>query len=157
MITTLNSAMTGSSEVVLLVSGTYLSGSSLQDVLREHQIDLGKLTVVTSSATLQSTNTPRQSFQKAISIASSQGHHTPAYLGSVATMLKPGASLLLYEPTNSTGSEAYAPLKKALLLAGFMDSTDRGIARAEQGQHVCVRFHSMLSCLRYMARHSRPH
>lgn len=128
--------MTASTEVAVFTSSPYLSGSSLQTVMREHGFELGTLTVITSSVTLQPAKTLQQAFQKAVSLATSQGHHNPAFLGLLAATLKSGASLTVYEPAHS--SEASAPLKKALLLAGFVDSTDRGLVQTAQGQHVCV-------------------
>ena len=129
--------MTASTEVALFTTSPYLSGSSLQTVMREHDFELGMLTVVTSSATLQPA-TLQQTFQKAVSFATVQGHHNPAFLGLLATTLKAGASLTVYEPANSVDTEASAQLKKALLLAGFVDSTDKGHVQTAQGQHVCV-------------------
>ena len=126
----------------MFTSSPCLSGSSLQTVMREHDFELGTLTVITSSATLQPAKTLQQAFQKAVSLATSHGHHNPAFLGLLAVTLKSGASLTVYEPAHS--SEASAPLKKALLLAGFVDSTDRGLVQTAQGQHICV---SNVSCI----------
>lgn len=121
----------------MFTDSPYLSGSSLQTVMREHDFELGMLTLVTSSATLQA-NTLQQAFQKGVSLATVQGHHGPAFLGLIAATLKAGASLTVYEPASSPSTEATAQLKKALLLAGFVDSTDRGLVQTAQGQHVCV-------------------
>lgn len=130
--------MTGNSKVLVLASEPYLPGSSLQELIQEHQLELETLTVLTNSATLQSVSVPQQAFQKAVSLATAQGHHTPALLGSIATTLTPGAKLTVYEPANSKGSEGSVVLKKALLLAGFVDSTDTGVIKTSQGQQTCV-------------------
>lgn len=125
----------------MFTSSPYLSGSSLQMVMREHGFELGTLTVITNSVTLQPAKTLQQAFQKAVSLATSQGHHNPAFLGILAATMKSGASLTVYEPAHT--SDESAPLKKALLLAGFVDSTDRGLVQTAQGQHICV---SNVSC-----------
>lgn len=83
----------------------------------------------------------QQTFQKAVSLATVQGHHKSNFLGILAASLKAGASLTVYEPAHN--SEGSSPLKKALLLAGFVDSTDRGLVQTAQGQHVCV---SIVTC-----------
>ena len=128
--------MTVSTEVAVFTSSPYLSGSSLHTLMREHHFELGMLTIVTSSATLQPAKTLQQTFQEAVSLATVQGHHNSAFLGLLAATLEAGASLTVYEPAhNSAGS---APLLKALLLAGFVDGTDRGLVQTAQGQHVCV-------------------
>ncbi|KAL3159070.1 hypothetical protein ABBQ32_011068 [Trebouxia sp. C0010 RCD-2024] len=129
--------MTSTTETAVFTDSPYLSGSSLQAVMREHDFELGTLAIVTSSATLQA-NTVQHAFQKAVSLATVQGHHDPAFLGLMASTLKAGAGLTVYEPANSPSTEATAQLKKALLLAGFVDSTDRGLVQTAQGQHVCV-------------------
>ena len=128
--------MAVSTEVAVFTSSPYLSGSSLQTLMREHDFELGMLSVVTGSATLQPTKSLQQSFHKAVSLATVQGHHDSTFLGLLAATLKAGASLTVYEPAHS--SAGAAPLKKALLLAGFINSTDRGVVQTVQGQHVCV-------------------
>ena len=125
-----------STDVAVFTSSPYLSGSSLQTLMREHDFELGKLTMVTSSTTLQPAKTMQQTFQKAVSLATFQGHHNSEFLGLLAATLKAGASLTVYEPAHN--SEGSSHLKKALLLAGFVDSTDRGLVQTAQGQHVCV-------------------
>lgn len=132
--------MASTTEVAVFTSSPYLSGSSLQTVMREHHFELGMLTVVTNSATLQPANTLQQTFQKAVSLAAVRGYHDSAFLGLIAATLKVGASLTVYEPANSPSTEATAQLKKALLLAGFVDSTDRGLIQTAQGQHICVSY-----------------
>ena len=131
----------------MFTSSPYLSGSSLQTLMREHDFELGMLSVVTSSATLQPAKSLQPSFQKAVSLATVQGHHNSTFLGLLAATLKAGASLTVYEPAHS--SAGAAPLKKALLLAGFINSTDRGLPQTAQGQNVCVStasFTCQLSC-----------
>ena len=130
--------MTVNSQVLVLASEPYLPGSSLQELIQQHQLELNTLTVLTNSATLQSVSAPQQAFQKAVSLAAVQDHHTATFLGSVARMMTPGATLTVYEPAKSNGSESSALLSKALLLAGFVDSTDRGVVNTSQGQHTCV-------------------
>ena len=133
--------MTVSMEVAVFTSSPYLSGSSLQTLMREHSFELGMLTIVTSSSTLQPAKTLQQTFQKAFSLATVQGHHSSAFLGLLAATLKVGANLTVYEPAHN--SEGSASLQKALLLAGFVDSKDRGLVQTAQGQHVCV---SIVTC-----------
>ena len=130
--------MAGKAQAIVLASGAFLPGSSLQTLLLEHHLELELLLVVTNSATLQATSVPKQTFQKAVSLADGEGHHTPAFLGLVASTLRSGASLTVYEPARGDGSQPAAAVKKALLLAGFVDSTDRGVVDTAQGQHICV-------------------
>ena len=125
-------------QCLVLSSAAYVSGSFLSTLLVEQDLDLKVTTLLTNSASLQPKATPQQAFDKALSIAQSSGHHTAAYLALVGATLKPGASLTVYEPTSTSSEQTASFLKKALLLAGFVDSTDSKTTGSPVGQLVYV-------------------
>ena len=132
--------MNGTTQTVVLHSAPYLSGSSLENTLQGQDTNLSQLTIVTSSASLESNALPQQTFDKAFSSAHSSGYHSTVLLGLIAAALKPGAALTLREPASGGLNESAAPLKKALLLAGFVNSTDGKLMNTPQGQLICVSF-----------------
>lgn len=131
--------MSATGQSVVLSSAPYLSGSFLANLIQEQGLELQNLSVMMSSASLQHANTSKQVFAKGFSVAYVSGEHSPAFLGLVAASLTAGASLTVYEPANTQGDEAVGPLKKALLLAGFVNSTEGKTVNSAQGQLVCVR------------------
>jgi hypothetical protein len=131
-------SMNGTTQTIVLHSAPFLSGSSLENTLQGQDTNLRQLTIVTSSASLEPNAIPQQTFDQAFSSAHSSGYHSTVLLGLIAAALKPGAALTLREPASGGLNESAAPLKKALLLAGFVDSTDGKLMNTPQGQLVCV-------------------
>ena len=125
-------------QCLVLSSASYVSGSFLSTLLVEQDLDLKVTTLLNNSATLQPKAAPQQAFDKALSIAQSSGHHTAAYLALVGATLKPGASLTVYEPAPTSSEQTASFLKKALLLAGFVDSTDSQTTNSSEGQLIYV-------------------
>ena len=136
--------MNGPSQTVVLHSAACLSGSSLANTLQGQDINLRQLTIVTRSASLEPNALPQQTFNKAFSSADSSGYHSTILLALIAAALKPGAALTLHEPASGGLNESAAPLKKALLLAGFVDSTDGKLMNTPQGQLISVSFAAKL-------------
>lgn len=130
--------MPGTTETIVLASAPCLPGSTLANILKDLDINLQQLTVVTSSGALQPNTIPQQAFDQGVSLTHSLGHHSSALLGLMAAALKPGASLTIYEPASGAVGEAAASVKKALLLAGFVGITDGMFVDGAQGQHLCV-------------------
>ena len=131
--------MPGTTETIVLASAPCLPGSSLAKISKDLNINLQQLTVVTSSGALQPNTIPQQAFDQGVSLTHSLGHHSSALLGLIAASLKPGASLTIHEPASGAVGEAAAPVKKALLLAGFVGITDGKLVDGAEGQHFCVR------------------
>ena len=136
--------MNGTTETLVLHSAPYLSGSSLENTLQGQDTNLRQLTLVTSSASLEPNVLPQQTFDKAFSSAHSSGYHSTVLLALIAAALKPGAALTLHEPASGGLNESAAPLKKALLLAGFVNSTDGKLMSTTQGQLISVSFAAKL-------------
>lgn len=132
-------SMPGTTETVVLAGAPYLPGSSLANILKDLDVNMQQLTVITNSGALQPNTIPQQAFDQGFSLTHSLGHHSSALLGLLAAALKPGASLTVYEPASGAVGEAAVPVKKALLLAGFVDSTDGKLVNGPDGQQVCVR------------------
>ncbi len=143
-------SMSSVTQFVVLSSAPYLSGGFLAGLVQEQSLSLQQLTVITNSASLQPGTAPQQAFEQGISVSHVPGHHTAVVLGLAAATLKAGAGLTVYEPATGTDSDAIGQLKKALLLAGFVDSTDGRLVDSAQGQLVCV------SCLYLSVRYQPP-
>ena len=58
---------------------------------------------MTQSGLLSKDALPQQAFDSAISVADTAGHHTIALLAAMATSLRPGSTVMLYEPMQVTG------------------------------------------------------
>ncbi|DBA94286.1 TPA: hypothetical protein ACH3X1_001900 [Trebouxia sp. C0004] len=128
--------MNGTTQTIVLHSAPYLSGSSIESTLQGQDTNLRQLTIVTSSASLKPNAIPQQTFDQAFSSAHSSGYHSTVLLGFIAAALKPGATLTVREPASGGLNESAAPLKKALLLAGFVESTNGKLMNTPQGQLV---------------------
>ena len=59
--------------------------------------------MVTQSGLLSKDALPQQAFDSAISVADTAGHHTVALLAAMAASLRPGSTVMLYEPMQVTG------------------------------------------------------
>ena len=59
--------------------------------------------MVTQSGLLSKDALPQQTFDSAISFAHTAGHHTFALLAAIAASLRPGSTVMLYEPMQVTG------------------------------------------------------
>ena len=101
-------SMPGTTETIVLASAPYLPGSSLANVIRDVDVNLQQLTIVTNSGALQPNTIPQQAFDQGFSLAHNSGHHSSALLGLMAAALKPGTSLTIFQPTSGAVRETAA-------------------------------------------------
>ena len=106
---------------VLLTSAPYIAGSYVDNLAKEQGFTVQQLTIVTHSGSFEASAAPQQAFDGCFSVAQQPGHHTAGLLGTVAGSLKAGAGLTCYEPLIQGPQEAVDRLRKAMLLAGFVD------------------------------------
>lgn len=117
---------------MLLTTAPYVAGSYVCSLAQEQGFDVQQLTIITNSDVLQASAAPQQAFDGCFSVAQEGGRHTAAFLGIVASSLKPGASLTCYEPLAQGPQRAVDQLRKAMLLAGCINLRDSG-ANEEYG------------------------
>eukprot|EP00891_Asterochloris_glomerata_P003893 jgi/Astpho2/3893/fgenesh1_pg.00062_%23_60_t len=105
-----------------LWSTPIVQGAVLNGLLQETGLELQQLAVVTQSGLLSKDALPQQAFDSAMSVADTAGHHTIALLAAMVASLRPGSTVILYEPMQGTAQQTVNTLCKQLLLAGFTDA-----------------------------------
>lgn len=105
---------TTAERALVLTDSPSLTGSDVQDILRDCGLSLEAVTIMTASGNLTSANLQQGSFSTVVSLARAASYHDVARLALLCTALRPGGILRVEEAEG-------ADLNKNLLLAGFID------------------------------------
>ncbi|KAL6777983.1 hypothetical protein ACKKBG_A16465 [Auxenochlorella protothecoides x Auxenochlorella symbiontica] len=99
---------------LLAVTGTIVDTAFVQEIAAAHALAVSSLKLVTQATKLEDKALPASAFDTVVSVASTSGEHSLAYLGRLALCLRPGGALVVSEPGASP-----AGLQKNLTLAGL--------------------------------------